>query len=59
MSIKEKMLKAVQNLPDDATIEDAMEQLYFLHKLETGLRQTDAGQTISHEAAKERMKKLL
>jgi len=42
-------------LPEDATIEDAMEQLYFLAKVEEGLRQADAGQTASHEEAKRRL----
>jgi len=32
-----------------------MEQLYFLAKVEEGLRQADAGQTASHEEAKRRL----
>lgn len=31
---KEHMLKAITELPDDATIEDAMERLYLLYKVE-------------------------
>ena len=41
--------------PDDATVEDAMERLYFLAKAEEGERQADAGQTVSHEEAKRRV----
>ena len=55
MTVKEKMLQAVQALPDDASIEDAMERLLFLAKVQRGLEQADAGQTISHEQVKERM----
>ena len=52
---KEKVLKAVRDLPDDASVEDAMERLYFLAKIEEGERQADAGQTVSHEEAKRRI----
>ena len=59
MTMKEKVLDAVQALPDDASIEDAMERLFFLSKIEKGLQQADAGQTISHSQVKERMAKWL
>ena len=53
--VKERVLDVVRDLPDDATVEDAMEPLYYLAKVEEGLRQADAGQTISHEKAKRRI----
>lgn len=56
-SNKQKILEAVEGLPSDATIEDAMERLYFLAKIQRGLDQADAGDTISHEEAKERLLK--
>ncbi|MBI5093403.1 MAG: hypothetical protein HZB26_13305 [Candidatus Hydrogenedentes bacterium] len=59
MTIKEKMLKAVESLPDDASIEDAMEQFLFLAKVERGLQQADAGLTLSHDQVKERMSEWL
>ena len=46
----------VIHLPDDATVEDAMERLYFLSKVERGLEQSD-GETISHEEIKSRFLK--
>lgn len=52
---KEKVLEAVQKLPDDATIEDAIERLCFLAKIERGLAQADAGNTLSHEEVKRRL----
>ena len=36
-----------------------MERLLFLAKIERGLQQADAGQTISHSKVKERMAKWL
>lgn len=59
MTIKEKILNAVHELPDDATVEDAMEKLLVLAKVERGLMQADQGETITHQAMKDRMGKWL
>ena len=59
MTSKEKLLKMVQSLPDDASVEDAMERLLFLAKIEKGLEQADAGETISHDQVREKMAKWL
>jgi predicted transcriptional regulator len=56
---KEKVLKAIRELPDEIEIEDAMERLYFLYKIEKGLQQANSGQKISHEEAKKRLQKWL
>ncbi len=53
-SIKQKVLEAVQQLPSDATVEDAMERLYFLAKIERGLADADAGHVVSHEEVRTR-----
>jgi predicted transcriptional regulator len=53
------MLKLIQDLPTDATVEDAMEQLYLLQKIERGIAQADAGQKVSQEEARRRMAKWL
>jgi predicted transcriptional regulator len=52
---KERVLKAVRDLPEDASVEDAMERLYFLAKIEEGERQAEAGKTVSHEEAQRRI----
>jgi predicted transcriptional regulator len=49
------VLGQLEQLPPDATVEDAMEPLYFLAKVERGLAESEAGQTISHEEAKRRL----
>jgi predicted transcriptional regulator len=59
MTMKEKAIQAVQALPEDASIEDAMERLFLLAKVERGIRQADAGDLIPHEKVKERMAKWL
>ncbi len=58
-TVKEKILNAVNELPDEVSFEDAMERIYFLYKIEKGIQQADAGQVVSHEEAKKRMKKWL
>ena len=52
---KDKVLELVEQLPPDATIEDAMERLYFLAKIERGLAEVDAGNTVPHSEAKRRL----
>jgi len=59
MSTKEQMLQAIQDLPDDATVEDAMERLYLLYKVERGIAQADSGQKMSQEDARRLMKRWL
>lgn len=57
--VKREILKALEDLPDDASIEEAMERLYLLYKVERGLKQVAAGQTVSQDEAKTRMQKWL
>lgn len=54
---KSEILRAIQDLPEDATVEDAMERLYFLAKVERGLEQSESGETISHDEIRARFKK--
>ena len=56
-TVKQRVVEAVEALPADATIEDAMERLYFLAKIQRGLEQADAGDTLTHEEAKESLLK--
>ena len=49
---KQLALEALRNLPDDATLEDAIERLCFLAKVEEGLRQSEAGELIPQEEIK-------
>jgi len=56
MTVKEKILQTVEQLPADTTIEDAMERLNLLYKVERGLQQVDDGKTVSQAEAKDRMR---
>ncbi len=57
MSSKQLMLKAIAELPEDASIEDALDRLLLLYKVERGLRQADSGELITQEEARQRMVK--
>jgi len=59
MTNKEKMIEVMETLPTDATVEDAMERLLFMAKLERGIKQADEGLTLSHQEVRERMAKWL
>lgn len=52
---KQKVLEAIEGLPADATLEDAIERLVLLAKIERGLAELDAGQGINHSEAKRRL----
>jgi hypothetical protein len=54
--VKDEILRVVQELPNDATVEDAMERLYFLAKIERGLEQSE-GETLSHDEIKSKFLK--
>ncbi len=54
---KDRVLDAVRDLPDETTVEEAMERLYFLAKVERGLEQADRGETVSHDEVRERFLK--
>lgn len=51
---KERALEAIRKLPDGATIDEVIERLCFIAKIEEGLRQSQAGEVVSHEEVKRR-----
>ena len=59
MDTKQQMLKAIEELPEDAKVEDALERLYLLYKIDRGIKQADAGELMSQEEARQRMAKWL
>ena len=59
MSEKQEALRAIKALPSDARIEDAIERLYLLYKIQRGIDQANAGQGVSQVEARKRMAKWL
>jgi predicted transcriptional regulator len=59
MTTKAQILHAIEALPDGANIEDALERLYLLFKIERGLAEADSGQMVTQEEARKRMARWL
>ena len=57
METKQQILKAIEELPDNAGVEEALDRLYLLYKIERGLRQTDRGDLLTQEEVRERVSK--
>jgi len=53
-SQKQLALHAVEQLPEDATLEDAMERLYLLEKIARGREDIRAGRTVPHDEVQRR-----
>ncbi len=56
---KQTAIKAIEQLPDEASYEDIMDRLLFMKKVEAGLEDIRQGRVVSHEEAKERLAKWL
>ena len=52
---KDLLRETMEKLPADASVEEVMERLYFLAKIERGLQQADSGKTITHEEVRRRI----
>ncbi|MCH1638521.1 hypothetical protein MJ257_00255 [Paenibacillus timonensis] len=59
MSIKGEVIKLIQELPEDATMEDILYKLYVRAKIEEGLNELNEGQGIPHNEAMEKISKWL
>jgi predicted transcriptional regulator len=52
MTTKDLLRETAAQLPENASVEDAMERLLFLSKIERGKADADAGRLVSHEDVK-------
>ena len=52
---RERMIEAIRELPPDASVDDAIERLVFLAKVEEGLAERDRGEGIPHDEVKRRL----
>lgn len=54
ITTKTEILELMQRLPDEVSIDEAIERLYLLRKIRIGLQQADAGEVVPHEEVKRR-----
>ena len=50
MTTKEKAISVINSLDDDVTLDDVIDRLYLLRKIELGVAQVDAGDVLDHDA---------
>jgi predicted transcriptional regulator len=54
---KDSVLDAINDFPQEFELEELIEKLVFVEKVEKGLHQLEEGKTTSHEEVKEAIKK--
>lgn len=59
MSVKAEIIKLIQELPENATLEDILYKIHVKAKIEEGLKEIEEGKGIPHEEAMERISKWL
>ena len=59
LGVKQEVIKMIQFLPNEVTIDDIMAELYFKSQVDAGLKELDDGKGIPHEEVEKRMSKWL
>lgn len=54
---KKQAIELIRRLPDNATTEDIMEELYFKQQVDKGLQDVAEGRVLSHEELKKKITK--
>ena len=54
--IKEKVIEVTKELPNEFDLDDLIEKLIFIDKVEKGLIQLDEGKTLPHDVVKNKVK---
>ena len=49
VTTRDQILESLKTLPPESTLEDVMEHLYFVAKLEQGLKQSEARELVTHD----------
>jgi len=57
MITKEKLNKTIKSLPDSFTIDELIDQLIFIEKVEEGYKQSEEGKVVSNEDVKQMIDK--
>jgi hypothetical protein len=59
MTTKDKIISGIQNLPDSVTIDDILDQIILVEKIEKGIDQSNKNQVVSDEELDKRLGKWL
>jgi len=55
LTVRDRIIRALEDLPQDATFEGAIERLVFLAKIDAGLADLNTGKGIPHDEAKRQL----
>jgi len=55
MSQKERVLEAIQELPDDASMDQIADRVEFIAETQKGIADIDRGDTIPHDEVKKQL----
>jgi hypothetical protein len=58
-TVKDTVIQMIHRMPNDASVQDIMAELYFRQKVDAGLQALDKNKGIEHSAVKDRLKKWL
>ena len=58
-STKQAALRIIGRMPDDASLEDVMYELYFRQRVDRGIRELEEGKTVSHREVRRSLVKWL
>ncbi|MFP3975586.1 MAG: hypothetical protein ACLFVK_05115 [Dehalococcoidia bacterium] len=56
---KGEVIKMIEQMPEEASVADIMAELYFRQKVDSGLQELDEDKGITHEQAKEHLRRWL
>ena len=55
MITKSQLIRTIEDMPEKFSIDDFLDKILLLQKIEAGLNQSENGETLSTEEAKERL----
>jgi predicted transcriptional regulator len=53
--VKQQVIRMIEALPEEITVDDIMAELYFKQQVDAGLKELDEGKGIPHEEMEKRM----
>jgi hypothetical protein len=59
VGVKEQVIRLVETLPEEVTVDDIMRELYFKIQVDKGLKELDEGNGIPHEEVERRLSRWL
>ena len=59
MITKSQLIQTIEDMPEKFSIDDFLDKILLLQKIEAGLNQSENGETLSTEEGKERLSKWL